>query len=51
MKRAILPALVCAMLTTVSVWSLLHGHASFILYLPIAWMAFEKSTEKPTEKK
>ena len=51
MKRAILPALVCAVLTTVSVWSLLHGHASFIMYLPFAWIAFEKTTDKPAEKK
>lgn len=50
MKRAVLPALVCALLTIVALKSYLSGQASFIVFLPLAWIAFEKAIQKPTEK-
>lgn len=50
MKRAVLPALVCALLTIVALKSYLSGQASFIVFLPLAWIAFEKATGKTTEK-
>lgn len=41
----ILPLLICTALAVLCAMCLLSGHASFILILPLAWIAGEKAYE------
>ena len=45
MKYSFLPLLICTALALLCAKCFLSGHASFILILPLAWIAGEKAYE------